>query len=75
MATRSQRALAATHRPAPEAGPSASDEPTVSRPPATVERAAAPVRAAAGEPADDDQDQAEPQQHLLASLEVGSSWS
>src|SRR4051794_2991391 len=41
--TRSQRALDATHRPVPAAGVSASAEPTDSRPPATIARAAAPV--------------------------------
>jgi hypothetical protein len=41
MTTRSQRALAATQRPAPPTGPSASAGPTVYRPPEIVERAAA----------------------------------
>ena len=62
--TRSQRALAATHRPAPATGPSASVEPPISSPPERVVRAAVPVRLRSGEPADDHQDQAEPEQHL-----------
>src|SRR4051795_9465957 len=41
-ATRSQRAFAATQEPAPAAELSLSVDPTVSRPPETVERAAVP---------------------------------
>jgi hypothetical protein len=41
-ATRSQRALAATHRPAPPTGPSASLAPAVCRPPEMVVRTAVP---------------------------------
>src|SRR4030095_3939707 len=41
-ATRNQPALAATHRPVPPPGPSASRAPAVSKPPASVERTAVP---------------------------------
>src|SRR4029453_10169935 len=42
MTTRTQRALAAAHRPVPPTGPSASAAPTVCRPPDTAERTAGP---------------------------------